>query len=85
MNVRHFFLPLLAALALSLAAAQSFAERSPRPRAALSPVAGEVIVKFKAQAATTRRHALAAGSDALTVRPAWPAAPRTWARAPAAR
>lgn len=68
MNVRHFFLPLLAALALSLATAQSFAERSPRPRPALSPVAGEVIVKFRAQAATTRRHALAAGSDALTVR-----------------
>ena len=68
MNVRHFFPPLLAALALSLATAQSFAERSPRPRAALNPVAGEVIVKFKAQAATTRRHALAAGSDALTVR-----------------
>jgi serine protease len=67
MNVRHFFLPLLAALALSLSTAPSLAERSPRPRAALSPAAGEVIVKFKADAPTARRFALAASSDATTV------------------
>jgi serine protease len=67
MNVRPLLLPLLAALVLCLGPARSFAERSPVPRAALAPVAGEVIVKFKAGAATARRHALAAGQDSATV------------------
>ena len=67
MNVRTLLLPLAAALALSLPTATSLAERSPPPRAALSPVAGEVIVKFRADAGIARRYALAAGHDAATV------------------
>ncbi len=67
MNIRPLILPLLAALALSLATARTFAERSPGPRAWPGPAAGEVIVKFKADATTARRHALAAGQDSATV------------------
>jgi serine protease len=67
MNVRTFFLPLVATLTLGLATSHTLAERSPRPRPALGPVEGEVIVKFKADAATTRRHALSVGSDAAAV------------------
>ncbi|HRD97898.1 MAG TPA: S8 family serine peptidase [Rubrivivax sp.] len=67
MNVRTLLLPLVATLALGFAASHSLAERSQRPRVSLGPVEGEVIVKFKTESATTRRHALAAGIDASTV------------------
>jgi serine protease len=67
MKVRTLLLPLAASLALSLPTATSLAERSPPPRAALSPVAGEVIVKFRADAGIARRYALAAGHDAAAV------------------
>ena len=62
---------LLAALAAWLClfgtVGASAAERAPPPRAALAPLDGEVIVRFKADASVLRRHALAAratGSDA---------------------
>jgi serine protease len=67
MNIRQVLLPLLVTCALGLGTAQSLAERSPLPRASLGPVTGEVIVKFRADAGTTRRHALAAGLDSTTV------------------
>lgn len=57
---------LLAALALPPALAPAAAQTSAgparlaAPRAALPPLAGEVIVAFKAEAATARKHALAA-------------------------
>jgi len=43
------------------------AERAPAPRAALAPMAGEVIVRFKADTPLMRRHALAARSESATV------------------
>lgn len=84
MHPRPFFLPLIAALSLGLMAAQALAERSPRPPAALGPVEGEVIVKFKAESATLRKTTLAARADissvqgmlasrATTLGPAWAA------------
>jgi serine protease len=56
----------VAAIAL-LSCAASAAERAPAPRASLPPD-GEVIVRFKPDASLTRRHALAARAEALTVR-----------------
>jgi len=44
------------------------AERSPPPRAALAPMDGEVIVRFKADASVLRRHALAARAPASDAR-----------------
>ena len=67
MHPRPFFLPLIAALSLGLMAAQALAERSPRPPAALGPVEGEVIVKFKAESATLRKTTLAARADISSV------------------
>jgi len=59
------------ALALSLPATLSWAAgpgaSSAVPRAPLPPVEGEVIVGFKADAGTLRKHALTARSDAATV------------------
>ena len=59
-------LPILALL-FGLCANAALAERTPPRAAALQPSAGEVIVAFKSGAATTRIHALAARSDALSV------------------
>jgi serine protease len=57
-----------AAAALLPAGAAQAGERAPSPRASLPPLDGEVIVRFKADAGLTRRHALAARAEALTVR-----------------
>lgn len=60
MDFRTLFLPLVATLALGIATSPSQAERGQRPRTALGPVEGEVIVKFKTESATLRKFSLAA-------------------------
>ena len=69
MNIPALLFAVLTPLLLAAAPfAATAAERAPAPRAALAPVPGEVIVRFKADASVLRRHALAARSDANTVR-----------------
>jgi serine protease len=59
---------LSAAAAVLLCCAAAAAERAPAPRASLAALDNEVIVRFKPDASLTRRHALAARAEALTVR-----------------
>ena len=59
---------LLIALALSLSTHPATAAPAAPRSAPLPPVEGEVIVGFKANAGTLRKHALAARADASTVR-----------------
>ena len=61
-------IPALGVLLGTAAIPATAAERAPAPRAALAPLAGEVIVQFKADTPLMRRHALAARSEAATVR-----------------
>ena len=56
-------------LTLALLAGSAAAARPVAPQAPLAPVAGEVIVKFKADAATPRKYALAAGNASGAARP----------------
>jgi serine protease len=64
--------PLLPSLGLLLALLSTAlpASAQQRPRAALPPVAGEVIVAFKPEAATLQKHALSARSDSGSVKTA---------------
>ena len=65
MTPTRFAALLLAALAFTL---PTQAARNAAPSAPLPPVEGEVIVGFKADADTVRKHALAARADATAVR-----------------